>query len=67
MSATFPTLTERQAKALELVGRGLSTVEIAAEMEVKPRTAKQYVDVLRRKFGVSFKRELIPFAQEMKR
>ena len=66
MDLTEVILTERQEQALTLVGQGCSTIEVAKGLGVTPRTAKHYVDLLRGKFGVKTKRELIPIAQARK-
>jgi len=57
-------LTDRQQFTLSLIGEGLSTKEIAARLGVKERTAKAHVDLLRVKFGVKHKRNLVPIALE---
>ena len=56
----------RQRQVLALIGQGLSTREIAGRLKISERTAKDHVDKLRAKLGVTHKRELIPLARERK-
>lgn len=52
-------LTARQLEVAELAADGYSIIEIAEELgDLTPRTVKSHLDVVRRKLGVSKKREI---------
>jgi DNA-binding CsgD family transcriptional regulator len=53
--------TERQRQVIDLIARGCSNVEIAAQLGISPRTAKAHADILRTKLGVPRRRQ-IPLA-----
>ncbi len=53
-------LTERQQEVLRLAGDGLTYQEIAAELGIKPETAKNHAAAVKRKLGVRSKRGLVP-------
>ncbi len=60
-----PNLTAQQEWVLHLVGEELTTKEIAAELGVSPRTAKQSIDRLRQLFGnLPHKSELVAVARD---
>jgi len=54
-------LTERQKQVADLVGEGLTNMEIGARLGISASTAKAHTDVLRRKLGVT-RRRFIPQA-----
>jgi DNA-binding NarL/FixJ family response regulator len=56
-------LTERRRQVAELLIRGLSQREIAAELSIEPRTVKSHTDNLRRDLGVKHIRQ-IPWAYQ---
>ena len=62
---TEPVLTDRQREVLVLVGEGLSTGEIGKHLGITQRTAKAHIDVLRHKYGVAHKRQLVPIGRGM--
>lgn len=57
------TLSDKQRQVLALTD-GRTIEEIAAELGWLPRTVKYHSDVLRRKYGVEKRRQLIPYHQE---
>ena len=57
-------LTENQRRVLEATD-GRSINEIAADLGMAPRTVKYYSDVLRHKYGVENRRDLIPIGKEV--
>ena len=61
---TFPELTEAQLEALELIGRGLTTKQIAHELGLTESGATKRVETLRAKFGGITKNELGAIARE---
>ena len=61
---TFPELTEAQLEALELIGRGLTTKQIAHELGLTESGATKRVETLRAKFGGITKNELGVIARE---
>ena len=61
MEAKRTKFTERQRQVVELIAAGCSNEEIGRRLAVSPRTAKAHSDALRRKLGVS-KRRQIPAA-----
>jgi ATP/maltotriose-dependent transcriptional regulator MalT len=58
------TLTARQLQVLELIAQGLSNPEVGQELGISTRTAKAHSDVLRRKLGVTRRRQ-IPIAYRL--
>lgn len=57
-------LTEREAQVLGMLGRGLSTAEIASRLQISPVTVRRYVSDLVHKLGVSGRAELITRARQ---
>ncbi len=56
--------TDRQRQVVELIAAGCSNDEIGRRLGLSPRTAKAHSDALRRKLGVS-KRRQIPAAYRL--
>jgi DNA-binding CsgD family transcriptional regulator len=54
-----PRLAPRVRQALELVLSGASDKEVADRLQVSPHTARQYLKVIRRAYGVRSRAELI--------
>jgi DNA-binding CsgD family transcriptional regulator len=54
----------RQTEALYYISKGLTAAEMAEKMGCTERTAKLHCDMLRYKFRVEHRRELIPIGQE---
>ena len=54
-----PTISERDARILTAMGQGRSVPEIAAQMEVSPRTVERAVAGLRERFGADSREELL--------
>ncbi len=57
-------LTEREREVLSLVGRGLSNVEIAAELFISPATSKTHVSRVMMKLGARDRAQLVVIAYE---
>lgn len=55
-------LTDRQLQILRGFASGLSTLEIAEQLSVKPNTVRTHVDHILRKLGVHSKLEAVAFA-----
>jgi DNA-binding NarL/FixJ family response regulator len=55
-------LYNRERQVLERLGRGLSTKEIAVEMEISPKTVESYRENLKKKLRFSNSLQLIRFA-----
>jgi DNA-binding CsgD family transcriptional regulator len=53
-----PAFTERQRQVVVLVALGYSNDEIAADLEISPRTARMHCDAVRMKLGVTSRREI---------
>jgi DNA-binding CsgD family transcriptional regulator len=56
-------LSLRQGQVLALVADGLTDAEIAMELGIAPRTVRMHVDVLRSKFGVARRRQLLAISR----
>jgi ATP/maltotriose-dependent transcriptional regulator MalT len=56
--ATFPPITDRQRQVVELIAAGCSNEEVGERLGISPRTAKAHADVLRRKLGVTRRRQI---------
>ncbi|HBY45950.1 MAG: LuxR C-terminal-related transcriptional regulator [Thermomicrobiales bacterium] len=54
-----PTISEREGRILSMMGRGYSVPEIAAQMEMSPRTVERAVAGLRERFGAGSREELL--------
>jgi DNA-binding CsgD family transcriptional regulator len=54
-----PHLAPRVRQTLELVLTGASDKEIAQRLQLSPHTARQYLKVIRRAYGVRSRAELI--------
>lgn len=52
------TLTQRQLQVAKLAADGHTVEEIAASLRVSVSTARDHLDAVRRKLGVSRKREI---------
>jgi DNA-binding NarL/FixJ family response regulator len=57
-------LTEREREVLAAVGRGLSNVEIGAEMFISPATVKTHVGRVLQKLGARDRAQLVVIAYE---
>jgi DNA-binding NarL/FixJ family response regulator len=57
-------LTEREREVLTAVGRGLSNVEIGAEMFISPATVKTHVGRVLQKLGARDRAQLVVIAYE---
>jgi DNA-binding NarL/FixJ family response regulator len=55
-------LYNRERQVLDGLGRGLSTKEIAVEMNLSPKTVESYRENLKKKLGFSNSLQLIHFA-----
>lgn len=64
MEAKRKIFTPRQRQVVELIAAGCSNQEVGARLGLSPRTAKAHSDALRRKLGVS-KRRQIPAAYRL--
>jgi ATP/maltotriose-dependent transcriptional regulator MalT len=53
-----PPITERQRQVVQLIAAGLSNVEIGHRLGISARTAKAHSDAIRRKLGVSRRRQI---------
>ena len=51
-------ITDRQRQVVQLIASGCSNEEIADALHISPRTAKAHCDTLRRKLGVSRRRQI---------
>ena len=56
------TLYNRERQVLSALGRGLSTKEIAAELNISPKTVESYRESLKKKLGFSNSLQLVRFA-----
>jgi DNA-binding NarL/FixJ family response regulator len=52
-------LSDRELQVFELMGQGMSTVEIADRMHLSPKTVQAYVTRAKEKFGVTSFKELL--------
>lgn len=57
-------LTRREQQTLELLGRGRTYAQIAAELFVTESTVRNHAHNIRRKLGLSTKAELVAFAAD---
>ena len=51
-------ITKRQREVITLLAKGCTTEQIAAELDLSPRTVRAHLDALRHKLGVRRCREL---------
>ncbi len=58
VSAAREPLTERESEVAELVRRGLSNLEIAAELDISERTVKAHISALFKKTGTASRLQL---------
>lgn len=58
-------LSDREWEVLDLLRAGLSTVEIADEMELSPSTVRTHLKHVFRKLGVSSREEAVGLAREL--
>ena len=56
--ATSLRITDRQRQVVELIAAGCSNEEVGQKLGISTRTAKAHADVLRRKLGVSRRRQI---------
>ncbi|MCR4860874.1 MAG: helix-turn-helix transcriptional regulator [Bacteroidales bacterium] len=59
-------MTARELQVLQLLAKGMTTVQVAAELCIAPETVRGYRKQLHQKFNVSRVAELIYRAGEMK-
>lgn len=52
-------LTPRELEVFALIGQALSTVEIAAQLSVSPKTIETHISKIRERFGFRGIRQLI--------
>ena len=52
-------LTDRQAEVLDLLGEGMTNVEIAEVLFVSPKTVDHHVSAVLAKLGVSSRRDAV--------
>jgi ATP/maltotriose-dependent transcriptional regulator MalT len=57
-STKTPRITDRQRQVVELIAAGLSNEEVGRRLGISTRTAKAHSDVLRRKLGVTRRRQI---------
>ena len=55
-------LSAREAEVLRLIGKGLTRVQIAAELSRSPKTIDRHQDRMMKKLGVSSRADLIRLA-----
>jgi ATP/maltotriose-dependent transcriptional regulator MalT len=58
VQSTSPRITERQRQVVQLIAAGCSNDEVGHKLGISTRTAKAHADVLRRKLGVSRRRQI---------
>lgn len=57
--STRTTLTPKELVALKLLSQGLTTPEIAAQLQIDPRTVQNYITSMRRKTGCIQRTQLV--------
>ena len=60
-------LSDRQLVVLRLLGRGLSTTQVAAEMRLSVKTVEGYIARIKAKLGIANAGELLKYAIEFNR
>lgn len=63
-SSAFPDLTDRERETLRLIGRGLRNAQIAAQLNVTPKTVRNYVTRVLAKLMVTSRTEAVGLARE---
>jgi ATP/maltotriose-dependent transcriptional regulator MalT len=58
VQSTSLRITERQRQVVQLIAAGCSNDEVGRKLGISTRTAKAHADVLRRKLGVSRRRQI---------
>jgi ATP/maltotriose-dependent transcriptional regulator MalT len=58
VQSTSLRITERQRQVVQLIAAGCSNDEVGHKLGISTRTAKAHADVLRRKLGVSRRRQI---------
>ncbi|MER3410108.1 MAG: hypothetical protein C4306_08415 [Thermoleophilia bacterium] len=58
LKGAIPKITARQRQVIELIAAGCSNEEVGARLGISPRTAKAHADTLRRKLGVTRRRQI---------
>ena len=61
-TADPPRLTEREREVARLIGRGLTSAEIADRLVITPRTADTHADNIRSKLGLRSRTEIASWA-----
>jgi DNA-binding NarL/FixJ family response regulator len=64
VDASFPELTGRELEVLELVAAGRTNQEIADQLFVSPKTARNHVSAVLSKLGVSSRAEAVARARD---
>jgi len=64
-ASPLDTLTTREMEVLQLLGQGLSTREIAAQLFVSVKTIETHLDHLKTKLGVDSGRQLVHYATRL--
>jgi DNA-binding NarL/FixJ family response regulator len=63
-AAEFPGLSQRESEVLVLIGRGLSNLEIAAELYVSVNSVKTYIRQIYAKTGVTRRTQAVAWAHQ---
>ncbi len=58
LKSAIPRITDRQRQVVELIAAGCSNEEVGERLGISPRTAKAHADTLRRKLGVTRRRQI---------
>lgn len=58
LKSAIPRITARQRQVVELIAAGCSNEEVGQRLGISPRTAKAHADALRRKLGVTRRRQI---------
>lgn len=61
-----PILTNREHQVLELVAEGLTTVQIAKQLQIRPATVRTHVEHVREKLGARTRAEAVARIRELR-